>query len=79
MVFNHNGTAAGIDATYVAGDQKTICRVFVMPGVPKEMKAMFTRDVLPHVKQMSGVPSSSPARSTPSALAKAPSRKNSAT
>jgi len=54
MVFNHNGTAAGIDATYASGDQKTICRVFVMPGVPKEMKAMFTRDVLPHVNQMSG-------------------------
>jgi nicotinamide-nucleotide amidase len=54
MIFNHNGTAAGIDATYVSGDQKTICRVFVMPGVPKEMKAMFTRDVLPHVKQISG-------------------------
>src|SRR3954470_19300571 len=54
MIFNHNGTAAGIDATYVSGDQKTICRVFVMPGVPKEMKAMFSRDVLPHLKQMSG-------------------------
>jgi nicotinamide-nucleotide amidase len=25
-----------------------------MPGVPKEMKAMFTRDVLPHVKQQTG-------------------------
>jgi nicotinamide-nucleotide amidase len=25
-----------------------------MPGVPKEMKAMFTRDVLPHVKQIGG-------------------------
>lgn len=25
-------------------------RVFVMPGVPKEMKAMFTRDVLPHIQ-----------------------------
>jgi nicotinamide-nucleotide amidase len=54
MIFNDNGTAAGIDATYVSGDQKTICRVFVMPGVPKEMKAMFSRDVLPHVKQISG-------------------------
>ena len=54
MVFNHAGTAAGIDATYVSGDQKTVCRVFVMPGVPKEMKAMFTRDVLPHVKKMGG-------------------------
>jgi nicotinamide-nucleotide amidase len=54
MIFNHHGTAAGIDAIYVSGDQKTICRVFVMPGVPKEMKAMFTRDVLPHIKQASG-------------------------
>src|SRR4051812_3188301 len=54
MVDNPNGTAAGIDATYVSGDQKTICRIFVMPGVPKEMKAMFSRDVLPHLKQMSG-------------------------
>src|SRR4051794_5269690 len=51
---NTNGTAAGIDATYVSGDQKTICRVFVMPGVPKEMKAMFLRDVLPHVKRQAG-------------------------
>lgn len=54
MLFNHAGTAAGIDATYLSGDQKTVCRVFVMPGVPKEMKLMFTRDVLPHVKQMAG-------------------------
>jgi PncC family amidohydrolase len=30
------------------------CRVFVMPGVPKEMKAMFTRDVLPHIAHESG-------------------------
>jgi nicotinamide-nucleotide amidase len=54
MIFNTAGTAAGIDATYVSGDQKTICRVFVVPGVPKEMKLMFTRDVLPHVKQRGG-------------------------
>ena len=54
MIFNHAGTAAGIDATYVSGDQNTVCRVFVMPGVPKEMKVMFTRDVLPHVQQMTG-------------------------
>jgi nicotinamide-nucleotide amidase len=54
MIFNHAGTAAGIDAAYVSGDQKTVCRVFVMPGVPKEMKAMFTRDVLPHVKDLGG-------------------------
>jgi nicotinamide-nucleotide amidase len=28
-------------------------RVFVMPGVPKEMKAMFTRDVLPNIRALS--------------------------
>lgn len=54
MISNSNGTAAGIDATYVSGDQKTLCRVFVMPGVPREMQAMFTRDVLPHMKQQTG-------------------------
>ena len=30
------------------------CRVFVMPGVPKEMKIMFARDVLPHLREASG-------------------------
>jgi nicotinamide-nucleotide amidase len=54
LIENEKGTAAGIDATYKSGDQKTICRVFVMPGVPKEMKAMFERDVLPHVRESSG-------------------------
>ncbi|MEO6436135.1 MAG: competence/damage-inducible protein A [Tepidisphaeraceae bacterium] len=54
MIENTNGTAAGLDATFVGGDQKTVCRVFVMPGVPKEMKAMFTRDVLPHVQRGGG-------------------------
>lgn len=29
------------------------CQVFVMPGVPKEMKMMFERDVLPHVRAAS--------------------------
>jgi competence/damage-inducible protein CinA-like protein/molybdenum cofactor synthesis domain-containing protein len=29
------------------------CHVFVMPGVPKEMKAMFARDVLPFVRERS--------------------------
>jgi len=54
LIENEKGTAAGIDATYKSGDQKTICRVFVMPGVPKEMKAMFEHDVLPHVRESSG-------------------------
>jgi nicotinamide-nucleotide amidase len=30
------------------------CHAFVMPGVPKEMKIMFARDVLPHIKEKSG-------------------------
>ena len=29
-------------------------RIFVMPGVPKEMKAMFLRDVLPHIREQAG-------------------------
>lgn len=48
MIFNTAGTAAGIDA---ALDK---CRVFVMPGVPTEMKIMFERDVLPHVQSAGG-------------------------
>ena len=28
--------------------------VFITPGVPKEMKAMFTRDLLPYIKQATG-------------------------
>jgi nicotinamide-nucleotide amidase len=53
MIHNTCGTAAGIDATFVGGDQKTICRVFVMPGVPKEMKAMFDRSILPLLRAQS--------------------------
>jgi len=30
------------------------CEVFVMPGVPKEMRIMFERDVLPYVRQHGG-------------------------
>jgi nicotinamide-nucleotide amidase len=36
------------------GLRKPLTRVFVMPGVPKEMKIMFTRDVLPHIQQATG-------------------------
>lgn len=54
MLFNHAGTAAGIDLPYQSGDQKTNCRIFSMPGVPKEMKAMFTSDVLPWITKSSG-------------------------
>ncbi|HEY1628687.1 MAG TPA: CinA family nicotinamide mononucleotide deamidase-related protein, partial [Tepidisphaeraceae bacterium] len=61
MIDNANGTAAGIDAKLNFdlpvpdhAPRKHSCRVFVMPGVPKEMFAMFTRDVLPHVTQAGG-------------------------
>ncbi len=61
MIENANGTAAGIDATLISdlpvpghSPRKHNCRVFVMPGVPKEMTAMFTRDVLPHISQAGG-------------------------
>ncbi|HEX2973535.1 MAG TPA: competence/damage-inducible protein A [Tepidisphaeraceae bacterium] len=50
MIYNTCGTAAGIRATLSTPH----CDVFVMPGVPKEMKAMFTRDVLPVIAQHSG-------------------------
>jgi nicotinamide-nucleotide amidase len=48
MIENTAGSAAGIAATVEA------TRIFCMPGVPKEMKAMFTRDVLPHVRAAGG-------------------------
>jgi nicotinamide-nucleotide amidase len=48
IIENTAGTAAGIRCTLTAG-----CDLFVMPGVPKEMKSMFTRDVLPVVTHAS--------------------------
>ena len=54
ILLNQNGTAAGIDADYISGDQKTVCRIFIMPGVPSEMKAMFARNVLPAIEKQSG-------------------------
>jgi nicotinamide-nucleotide amidase len=49
MMDNSAGTAAGIRANLFGG-----CELFVMPGVPKEMKAMFSRDVLPFIKEHTG-------------------------
>lgn len=61
MIENENGTAAGIDATLTVdlpvpghSSRPHHCRVFVMPGVPKEMKLMFARDVLPHLRAATG-------------------------
>jgi len=48
----------GIQAMSMHGEPRgeggDTCDVFVMPGVPKEMKAMFERDVLPFVAKRSG-------------------------
>ena len=47
--------------------------IFVMPGVPKEMKLMFERDVLPTSRKRAAGGSSSAKPSTPSAWANPPS------
>jgi nicotinamide-nucleotide amidase len=62
LIENTVGTAAGITATIQASADRATslhgvpleCRIFCMPGVPKEMKVMFTRDVLPHVQAAGG-------------------------
>ncbi len=59
MIFNRNGTAAGIHAaidraTFRAADfSAAACHVFVMPGVPREMKGMFDEFVLGEIEQRS--------------------------
>ena len=53
MIFNHAGTAAGIKTTLQRNDGKP-CDVYVMPGVPKEMKKMFQTSVLPELQARSG-------------------------
>jgi nicotinamide-nucleotide amidase len=58
MLWNNNGTAAGIHATIAHRFDRTRpprqVDVFVMPGVPKEMKGMFDRDVFPHLQSRGG-------------------------
>src|ERR1700712_2521334 len=54
MIENHSGTAPGIATLYTTGDQKQSCQIFVMPGVPKEMKGMLTRDILPRLRSLGG-------------------------
>lgn len=53
MIDNTAGTAPGIFAELPAGGSKS-CHVYVMPGVPKEMKIMFNRDVLPGLAALGG-------------------------
>ena len=85
MIENTMGTAAGIDATLefdlpVPGHaaRKHSCRVFVMPGVPKEMMGMFARMCFRTFSKPAAGRSFFPAHCTPSASAKARSPKNSA-
>jgi nicotinamide-nucleotide amidase len=52
MIENTAGTAPGIYCDYLSGDQKTVCKIFIMPGVPKEMKIMFERSVRPKLAGM---------------------------
>ena len=54
LIENTCGTAPGIDAIHATGDLKHSCRLFAMPGVPREMKAMFARDVLPQLAKAAG-------------------------
>ena len=55
---NENRKRASDEASATTGDSPSVLRsglqVFVVPGVPKEMKAMLLRDVLPWVKDRSG-------------------------
>ena len=55
MIENTCGTAAGIQATlgeFAAANGSS--EVWATPGVPKEMKTMFTRDILPHIQTKTG-------------------------
>ena len=52
MIFNTAGTAAGIDADLTV--EGNTSRIFVVPGVPKEMKIMFERDVFPACGEIGG-------------------------
>jgi len=47
MIRNTAGTATGIDAVHRSAERS--CRIFAMPGVPKEMKLMFQLEVAPNI------------------------------
>jgi nicotinamide-nucleotide amidase len=46
--------AGSANAGSSSGGVPGVCKVFVLPGVPKEMKAMFHRDVLPAARLAGG-------------------------
>jgi len=51
---NGAGTAAGIDAEFTPPASSRPCRIFAMPGVPREMRIMFQQSVRPILWSMSG-------------------------
>lgn len=51
LIWNDHGTAAGIHAT-LWGHRP--CEIFIMPGVPKEMKGMFEQYVMPRLAPKGG-------------------------
>lgn len=48
LIENRHGTAPGLRATFGS------CDIIIMPGVPREMRAMFLDDVLPQLTAKSG-------------------------
>jgi nicotinamide-nucleotide amidase len=57
MIDNPAGTAAGIHASLRASVPSCLrasCEIFVLPGVPKEMKTMFQQSVLPAIQPHCG-------------------------
>jgi len=53
LIHNPAGTAAGIDAD-LNSTPAHVCRVFVLPGVPREMQIMFERSIKPVLADMGG-------------------------
>jgi nicotinamide-nucleotide amidase len=53
MMDNTAGTAAGIDAEFTPPGSSRRCRIFAMPGVPREMRIMFRDHVAPLLSPMS--------------------------
>ncbi|MEM6692535.1 MAG: CinA family nicotinamide mononucleotide deamidase-related protein, partial [Planctomycetota bacterium] len=47
-IFNPQGTAPGIDVL-IGSDAVKVCRLFALPGVPAEMKQMFSEHVAPAI------------------------------
>lgn len=51
LLWNPVGTAAGVAATLQDQNRESETAVFVLPGVPKEMRAMFEQHVAPWVEK----------------------------